>query len=79
MNASVQRFVESEEPLLIRSSSIRGDFKWARTTTRFRTGTCASSAAISAGRITNTIVGTVQKDPGDPHAEVGAKVVIRLE
>ena len=51
-----------------RFQSVRGDFKWDNNNHPIQDWYVRIIGRDSAGRITNKIVGTVQKDLGDPHA-----------
>ncbi len=51
-----------------RFQSVRGDFKWDNNNYPIQDWYVRIVGRDAAGRITNKIVGTVQKDLGDPHA-----------
>ena len=51
-----------------RFQSVRGDFKWDNNNHPIQDWYVRIIGRDAAGRITNKIVGTVQKDLGDPHA-----------
>jgi ABC-type branched-chain amino acid transport systems, periplasmic component len=51
-----------------RFQSVRGDFKWDNNNHPIQDWYVRTIDRDAAGRITNKVVGTAQKDLGDPHA-----------